>query len=147
MGIAGSLLAQKIIKMFSYGVVLLGGSFFNGVILLVIASLNLKSIYALAFLSGTNVCVISIIIVCFFTLRQKLIPKFYLGRVISITRMISFMAILISSIIAGYFMQINYTYQEISFISAIICFTSAVIGLKSPLYNKEKLEMLQTPLK
>lgn len=63
----------------------------------------------------------SINVVTYFSARQKLIPKEYLGRVVSITRFISFLSIPIGAFLGGLLISnFDYTIYSVILISATI---------------------------
>ncbi|MCQ9124708.1 MFS transporter [Rodentibacter caecimuris] len=83
-------------------------------IITLLLSLFKNSIY-LTLLWGVVSLLSMFIVVSYFTFRQKNTPQELLGRVISITRLISYLAIPPSAIISGYIVQ-NYNNENIIYI-------------------------------
>ncbi len=62
----------------------------------------------------------SIIIVTFFTFRQKTVPSEIIGRVVGITRLIAYLSIPLAAIISGIVMKYTNSFSLVSSIGALI---------------------------
>jgi MFS family permease len=79
---------------------------------------------------------ISIVVVTYFTLRQKIIPNNYLGRVIAITRLISYCAIPIASIFGGWLLKNHYAFSDLVLIGSLVMILNGLLGWLTPLNQK-----------
>lgn len=68
----------------------------------------------------------SIIVVTFFTYRQKITESFILGRVVSVTRLISYLAIPIATIVSGWFIDHTLSVNIIYFTSGVVILLSFI---------------------
>ncbi|PWK13732.1 transmembrane secretion effector [Tumebacillus permanentifrigoris] len=82
-----------------------------------------------------------------FTLRQEIVPSDLLGRVVSSTRMLAYISLPISGMIAGNAVGFVSIYN-IFVISGVIVLVSSFIGLRTPLFSKktDRLAKEQDPL-
>ncbi|WP_186646619.1 MFS transporter [Fluviispira vulneris] len=139
MGALGAYIAKIIIGKIYYGKTILISAFLMSVIFISISLINTKLLIVFSLLWGSIMLFNSIIVVNFFTMRQRIIPILYLGRVIATTRLISFTSIPFASILGGYLIQKNFSFQNLAIISAVFLITSSLLGFKSPIYNKENI--------
>ena len=101
--ITGSFIAPKIIGTMSDAKIIINCCFSAG-ILAVLACLTTSAL-SLALIWAASIACVSIVIVTFFTFRQKVVPKELLGRTVGVTRLISYLAIPPASIIGGILMD------------------------------------------
>ncbi|CDG98239.1 putative Arabinose efflux permease family protein [Xenorhabdus bovienii str. puntauvense] len=122
----GSFLGAKaaiyLIGKFNDENIIAGSTFFIGVFSLLLLVANNAIVMSL--ILSLSSFVQSIIVVTFFTYRQKITEGFILSRVISVTRLISFMAIPLSSLISGYILQKTENVNIIYSLSGIVVILS-----------------------
>lgn len=76
-------------------------------------------------------------VITYFTLRQRTVPSDILGRVVSVTRMVSYASIPIGSWLSGYLISIGTTMKVIVILAGVIRFLAGAGAWLSPL-GKEK---------
>lgn len=129
--IIGATIAPKVIGKFKAGMIISISTMIAGLsTLLLILSSNY--IYIGLILAISNMCG-NINAITYFTLRQKVVPKDMLGRVVSVTRMISFMSIPLGAYIGGVLMSKTSNIIIIILVAGIIRFLAGVFGYFSPL--------------
>lgn len=132
--VIGALLAPKLNKYFAKGRFML-----LCIILSAIGvSLHMvtKNLIAISFLRGFCMFCEGMIAVTMFTLRHHVVPQNMLGKVVGISRPISWATIPIGAVIGGYYIDINY---YIVFIIAVFAQLSAfLVGFFSPLKQTDE---------
>lgn len=129
--VIGALLAPKLNKYFAKGRFML-----LCIILSAIGvSLHMvtKNLIAISFLRGFCMFCEGMIAVTMFTLRHHVVPQNMLGKVVGISRPISWATIPIGAVIGGYYIDINY---YIVFIIAVFAQLSAFLVGFFSLLNK-----------
>jgi predicted MFS family arabinose efflux permease len=98
--ILGSLVAPWLNRRLSQGFILTGANIVAGLAILLLASLRLP--LAVAVVWGIVLAMNSIVVVTFFTLRQRIVPTELLGRAVATTRSVSFLAVPVGSVLGGW---------------------------------------------
>jgi MFS family permease len=129
--VLGSLLAPYFRKRLPAGKLILTCCLIQGLAMFLL--LLFRNWVAVGAILGIGAGCGSIVIVTYFTLRQTVIPTQYLGRVIAITRLISYCAIPLASIIGGYLLKNNYSFAHLIWIAGIVMTCNAFVGYFSPL--------------
>lgn len=80
----------------------------------------------------------SIVVVTFFTLRQKLVPNTILSRVVAISRMLAYLSIPIGAFIGGYILNITKQHFYISTLAGIVIILSSLILKNTSAYKNQK---------
>ncbi|WP_425484693.1 MFS transporter [Kroppenstedtia pulmonis] len=81
---------------------------------------------------------VTLLAINWFTLRQEIVPRNLLGRVISSTRMVAFLALPISGSIAGSLAEFT-SVLTIFLTAGIMVVIFSLLGLRSVLNNNEKI--------
>ncbi len=129
----GSFLSVKLMAKFHYGSIIVGAAFLVGICYLISACFS--TYYAIAGFMCVACGVTSLIIISFFTLRQKIVQASLLGRVTATTRMLAYATIPLAAIIGGYFLNCGGHYKQLLIISGMLMVTSALYGRKSALFG------------
>ncbi|MEH7321170.1 hypothetical protein V7113_30320, partial [Priestia megaterium] len=80
---------------------------------------------------------VTLLAINWFTLRQEIVPSALLGRVISSTRMLAFLALPISGMLAG--VAAEYISVSLIFILAgILTIVASLIGIKTSLFETQQ---------
>ncbi|MDW6002244.1 MFS transporter [Vibrio mangrovi] len=132
--IIGAIFAAKLIGRFENGVIIIWSTILTAVMSLLVC-FSSSAIETIILWSISSLCQ-SIIIVTFFTLRQREVPPELLGRTVAVTRMISYLAIPIASISGGWIMDNTQNFNNIALISGLVIFISAILCM-SPLTKKQ----------
>jgi MFS family permease len=77
---------------------------------------------------------VTLAVINFYTLRQERVPKVLLGRVVSSTRMVAFLGIPFSGVIAGILVD-RIGVVPVFTVSGCIVLTSVIIGMRSKLFT------------
>lgn len=123
--ILGAILAPELIKKFRYGKILSISTMLAGLSTMLL-SINTNYIYMGVFLGLSNMFS-NINAITYFTLRQKVVKKEMLGRVVSITRMISFASIPLGAYLGGILVSHNLTIISILILAGTIRFLAGGI--------------------
>lgn len=129
--ILGAILAPELIKKFRYGKILSISTMLAGLSTMLL-SINTNYIYMGVFLGLSNMFG-NINAITYFTLRQKVVKKEMLGRVVSITRMISFASIPLGAYLGGILISHNLTIISILILAGTIRFLAGGFSYFSPL--------------
>ncbi len=129
--ILGAILAPELIKKFRYGKILSISTMLAGLSTMLL-SINTNYIYMGVFLGLSNMFG-NINAITYFTLRQKVVKKEMLGRVVSITRMISFASIPLGAYLGGILVSHNLTIISILILAGTIRFLAGGFSYFSPL--------------
>jgi predicted MFS family arabinose efflux permease len=89
--------------------------------------------FSVALAWGTVAAFNSVIIVTYFTLRQQSVPSCLLGRTIAVTRLISYAAIPVASLVGGGLLQAVGHIEFLIVLSALIMTVGGILGWLSPL--------------
>lgn len=76
---------------------------------------------------------ISVVVVTYFTLRQQIIPNTILGRVIAITRLISYCAIPVASLVGGWLLRHHFAFNDLVWIGSVVMVLNGLLGWLTPL--------------
>lgn len=132
--VIGALLAPKVNKYFAKGRFML--------ICIILSAIGVslhmatKNLITISFLRAFCMMCEGMIAVTMFTLRHHIVPQNMLGKVVGITRPVSWATIPIGAIIGGYYIGINY---YIVFTIAVLAqLSSAIIAFFSPLRQPDK---------
>ena len=101
--IIGSLLSAKIISKAPYGKIIIISDTLQGIYILL--SMLTPSAFYIAGLWAILTCNTSVVIVSFFTLRQRIVPAKILGRVVATSRLISYSSIPLAAVTGGYIIE------------------------------------------
>ncbi|PIQ44093.1 MAG: hypothetical protein COV52_02290 [Gammaproteobacteria bacterium CG11_big_fil_rev_8_21_14_0_20_46_22] len=136
--IIGSLVAPRIGKHLAKGRIIVCCTIGAGLstLLLLLARSGVTAGLAWGVVAAFN----SVIIVTYFTLRQRVVPSEYLGRTVAITRLISYMMIPIASIFGGWVLQHHGNMQMIILLSSVVMTTGGVIAWFTPLNTQTDIE-------
>lgn len=129
--VTGALIAPMVGKYYNAGRLIVICCLLEG--LMVLTLLGAANEYYIALSWGIASAFGSITIVTYFTLRQQVVPSNYLGRSIAITRLISYSAIPVASILGGWILQITSHINYLILISGVIMIINACVGWFSPL--------------
>lgn len=132
-GILGSIIAPRLSRYLDEGPLIL-----NCTILVGLGTLLLHwtaNSLAVAVVWGGVLAANSIIIVTFFTLRQRVVPSEFLGRTVAITRPIGYAAIPLGSILGGWLVQYSGGLDYAILASGVIVTGAGVFGWFTPLCN------------
>jgi MFS family permease len=132
--VIGSSLAPRIIQRLPPGRVIILSTAAAGV---VTASLIvLRSVVEIAVIWGTLAGLSAVNIVSWFSLRQRIVPAYILGRVVATTRMLGFLSIPVGAIVAGALQTTLKDIYLIFGIAAVLRVGMAVIASRSPLSQR-----------
>ncbi len=134
--IIGSLCAPSLTKLLPEGRLILICSILSGIsgLLITLSKGYLQFSIAWSFV----LCFNSIIVVTYFTLRQKVVDINLLGRVVSVTRLIAYAAIPIATV-AGSFLIKSQGVELVIVIFGSILIACGCLGWLTPLSNDEKV--------
>lgn len=130
--IMGALIAPRLIERFSSGKIIILTAALDGCIVLII-TLSQNPLIT-AGLWGLTGALSAIIIVTFFTLRQRIAPAHLLGRTVAFTRMIAYLAIPAGAISGGFIFEKTNEFSWIAAISGSALLMSSLIFWR-PLTN------------
>jgi DHA3 family macrolide efflux protein-like MFS transporter len=135
--VIGSLTAPKIIGCAHDISIILLATFLIGIMSLLLSFSNTG--VSSAIIWGISSAVQSVIVVTFFTLRQKMVPSEIIGRVVGVTRLVAFASIPLSAITGGFIMEYANNFKVISIFSAVVVIGAAIIffGIFSRLIKSE----------
>ncbi|WP_367365481.1 MFS transporter [Pediococcus parvulus] len=135
----GSLVAgfvtPKISRYFSSGRILSVSTMLAG--LFTVCLFLTQKTWSVGFVLGLISFFGTINVITYFTLRQRTVPSDILGRVVSVTRMVSYASIPIGSWLSGYLISIGTTMKVIVILAGVIRFLAGAGAWLSPL-GKEK---------
>lgn len=132
--IVGSWLAPRFINKIGYGVVIIWSSLSIGVLSGI--CIWIDSPHWISLLWAISSIFQSFIVVSFFSLRQRVVPKNLLGRAVAVSRLLAYAAIPISAICGGYILERNYNYHYLYAISCLVIILATLTCFASPLYKK-----------
>lgn len=132
LSIIGAKITPKyIIPKYSYKDIIYKTSFVIGMLILLL--LLVESVFYLTIVWGLVSMLSMVIVVAYFSYRQIYVPKELLGRVVSLTRLLSYLAIPPAALLSGYLLKTTQNDYWLYGISGIILIISS-----SFLYNKSK---------
>ncbi|MBX9865881.1 MAG: MFS transporter [Burkholderiales bacterium] len=129
--IIGSIIAPKLVKRLPEGRIILISCIAAGIAVLTL--FFAKNFWMAGFSWGLESIFSSIIIITYFTLRQHVVPNQFLGRTIAATRVISYLAIPIASVIGGYILQRTHDINILIYIGGITMVLTGCLGWLTPL--------------
>jgi predicted MFS family arabinose efflux permease len=130
-GLVGSLMAPHIIRHASDGFVMLTANIVGGLGILALAWL--QSPLAVAAIWGFVLATNSVVVVTFFTLRQRVVPDELLGRAVAMSRFISFLAIPLGSVLGGWLVEQSGSVMLTIILSGAIVTIAGFLALLTPL--------------
>lgn len=139
--VCGSMIAPILGKRFPAGRLILAGCLSQGGAMSLLACFH--NWIGIGIAGGLMFGCASIVIVTYFTLRQKVVPNNYLGRVIATTRLISYCAIPVASLLGGWLLQLHFSYQVLVILGSLIMILNALLGWLTPL-NQKSFLVVQT---
>lgn len=127
----GSLMAPYVLRHSSEGKTIAGCTALAGLatLLLIVAHSHVAAGAVWGLVCACN----SIIIVTYFTLRQRAVPGEYLGRAVAITRLVSYATIPVAAVLGGWILQNTNSFKPLVLVSAIIVLSGGVMAWRSPL--------------
>lgn len=133
--ILGSMAAVPLRKRVGAGRLILGCTILAGLgMLLLIPARSLPTItlaWGLVYALG------SINVVAWFSMRQRIVPRELLGRVVAITRLLAFASIPVASLAAGVLEELLHNMYWIIALAAAVRVLAGLIGSRSPLNERE----------
>ncbi|SJZ66966.1 Transmembrane secretion effector [Pilibacter termitis] len=129
--ILGAFLAPKLNEKFKAGFVISVSTMCAGVFTLLLFNAT-NYIYIGVVMGLSNLCG-NINVISYFSLRQRIVPQNILGRVVSVTRMISYLAIPVGAFLGGKLISLNYSIYLIILFAGTIRFFAGVFAFLSPL--------------
>lgn len=133
--IAGALITPKLNGRFSPGAIILSCTLLaGGVTLLLLAARDVLSI-ALPWTIVTGLSTVNA--VTWFTLRQRVVPKPLLGRVVALTRLVAFTSIPIAAVVGGAIVGASGDMYLIIAIAAIVRLSAGAVGFLTPMFRKQ----------
>jgi MFS family permease len=133
------LTAPIFIARFHSGRLIAGSTICAGLVFFTL--LWLKNTYALAAAWAIVMGFGSFNVVVYFTLRQRVVPREFLGRAIAITRLISYSSIPVASILGGWLLE-RTPISTLIFIGALLRFLIGCWAWFSPLSREGKREIV-----
>ncbi|MFC7443170.1 MFS transporter [Laceyella putida] len=100
--------------------------------------LGAKTYWQVALIQAIALTFGNINVITYFSLRQRIVPSELLGRVVSVTRMISYSSIPLSSFLAGWAINEGITIYSIILFSASLRFLVGALGFLTPLSEDKK---------
>jgi MFS family permease len=139
--ILGSIAVVPLRKRIATGHLILACTFFAGLgMLLLIPARSLLSITAVW---GAVYALGSINVVAWFSMRQRIVPRELLGRVVAITRLLAFASIPIASLAAGVLEEAIHNMYWIIALGAAVRVSAGVIGSRTPLNERQSKSVTQ----
>ncbi|MES5953261.1 MFS transporter [Bacillus fungorum] len=147
--ILGAIIAPYLNRKFASGKIILWCTVFAGAGMYVL--LFATTFWEVAISQAFVMFFGNINVITYFSLRQKVVPPELLGRVISVTRMISYASIPLGAILGGYALQAGISIFLIIAIGATIRTGVGLLGFLTPLgsagnidYTKEEPKLAKT---
>lgn len=85
---------------------------------------------------------VTLLAINWFTLRQETVPSKLLGRVISSTRMVAFLALPFSAMIAGFLAE-SINVLSIFLVAGAFAIVSSIVGVSLGLFDRKRLDKIQ----
>ncbi|AMR83362.1 MFS transporter [Bacillus thuringiensis] len=85
---------------------------------------------------------VTLLAINWFTLRQETVPSKLLGRVISSTRMVAFLALPFSAMIAGFLAE-SINVLSIFLVAGAFAIVSSILGVSLGLFDRKRLDKIQ----
>lgn len=136
--VTGSFMAPKLIGNVSDSVLIVSCCALAGVFALIAASVSDPLHFALIWALSTA-CT-SIVVVTFFTFRQKVVPQKLLGRTVGVTRLISYLAIPPASIIGGMVMERTDRVAPVMLMGGTAIILGSLVAILSPAVHAPLLQ-------
>jgi predicted MFS family arabinose efflux permease len=129
--ILGSLAAPHIGRYVSDGFLMLITNVVGGLGILLLAWL--RDPLAIAAVWGFVLATNSVVVVTFFTLRQRVVPIELLGRAVAMTRFVSFLAVPLGSVLGGWLVERSGSVMLATVMSGAIITVAGFAGMLTPL--------------
>lgn len=131
--VSGSLLAPRVIDRVDDAAIIIYCCVAAGV--LAVLACFAASPLALSIIWALSTACQSVVVVTFFTFRQKVVPKDMLGRTVGVTRLISYLAIPPASVLGGMLMDTFHSETSIMATGGIAILAGAAIALRAPAFK------------
>jgi MFS family permease len=141
--IIGSLSAPYIAKRFNEGRLILVCTILAGLSALPLLYADKALFVAIAW--GTVSALDSIIIVTYFTLRQRVVPLEFLGRAVGITRLIAYSSIPVASVFGGWLLEKTHHIETLIVICAVTMILTGCLGWLTPLNTPSSIRAKPSP--
>lgn len=132
--LAGGVLANSIISKYHYGNILIMSTIFAGLSMLCLSLMNCY--LSIGLLLGLISFFGTLNVVAYFSLRQQTVPKELLGRVVAITRMMSYASIPVGAWLGGYMLKSGLSMTFVIIVAGSIRMLTGVVASFSPLKNE-----------
>ncbi|MBF0746607.1 MFS transporter [Gemella sp. 19428wG2_WT2a] len=129
--ILGALYAPKVLDKFKSGNLIVFSTMLAGLVTILLV-MNSNLVFISLLMAIMNFCG-NINVISYFTLRQKVVPKEILGRVVSVTRMISYATIPLGAYLGGVLADKGIGIEIVILIAGLIRLSAGVFGYISPL--------------
>lgn len=129
--LVGSLLAPALIRRFGNGRTIALSTITAGLIttLLVVS----RDVVFVSAVSAVIFALGAMNVVSWFTMRQRIVPHEFLGRVVATTRMLAFSSIPLAAVVAGALEDVLHNMYLVILIGAVLRFAVGVLGWRSSL--------------
>ncbi|EMG9620938.1 TPA: MFS transporter [Enterococcus faecalis] len=131
----GAGVAPIVNKYFHTGFIISMSTIFAGIFTILL--FQAENLWFIAIMLGLTAVFGNINVISYFTLRQRVVEPYILGRVISVTRMISYMSIPLGAFLGGFLIQQSVSIYTVILLAGIIRLFAGFFGYFSPL-NKNK---------
>ncbi len=129
--LAGAMLAPRLLDRFGFGMLIIAATIGGGCATALLLVLHqLVAIVAIWVVVGGST---TVFIVTFFTLRHRMVPDQLLGRVVIVTRLISFGLLPLAPIVGGYLMSATDAFWPVLALSATVQIGVGLMALLTPL--------------
>ncbi|WP_437648992.1 MFS transporter [Sorangium sp. So ce362] len=129
--IAGAVAAPRLGRGLSPGVILVAGTILEGLSITML--LPVRGPIAAALVLGAMMFFETLLVVTWFTLRQRTVPEHLLGRVVATTRLIAFCPIPIASVVAGLILRVSGSTAPVIAASGLLTMLVGVAAWRSPI--------------
>lgn len=134
--VLGSFAASRLVGKVSDTRSIITCCFCAGVLALAIAFL--KTPLAIAVAWALSTAFQSIVVVTFFTFRQRVVPKAILGRAVGVTRLIAYLAIPPASILGGWLLDHGHGLGVVMTLAGTAIILGSAIALRTPAMRSKK---------
>lgn len=133
--ILGALCSPRILGKYKSGNIIVVSTIIAGVATIILMLNSNLAFIGLSMLV-MNFCG-NINVISYFTLRQKIVPKEILGRVVSVTRMISYATIPLGAYLGGFLVDKGMIVELVILLAGLIRLLSGIFAYYSPLRKSE----------
>lgn len=132
--ILGSMAAVTLRKRVAAGRLILGCTMLAGLGMLLL--IPARSLLGITLVWGLVYALGSINVVAWFSMRQRIVPRELLGRVVAITRLLAFASIPVASLAAGVLEELLHNMYWIIALGAAVRVLASLIGSRTPLNER-----------